>query len=102
MRAIIATVLLSSIALVGAVAGQRPDFAHGAKLHNVNCTACHGNMTGGDGSLLYTRSQRRVNSMKELKTRVHRCAAGLGLSWSSEDFTDVVHYLSERYYHFGK
>jgi mono/diheme cytochrome c family protein len=94
---------LSAVLLIGTTtAGGKPDLAHGEQLHNTNCTECHGNMTGGDGSALYTRSQRLVHTMQQLESQVRRCASGLDLAWYDEDMADVVHYLNERYYRFGK
>jgi mono/diheme cytochrome c family protein len=97
-----AALWLSAIALSGAEAIAKPDLTHGRKLHSAHCTACHGNMTGGDGSALYTRDQRRVNAMQQLEAQVRRCSSSLDLMWFDEDIADVTHYLNERYYRFGK
>ncbi len=94
--------LLSATLLASAQVSARLDLARGEKLHNAHCTACHGSMTGGDGTALYTRSPRLVNSMQELTARVRRCASGLDLMWFGKDIADVVHYLNEGYYRFGE
>jgi hypothetical protein len=102
MQGTICRILVLTITLLGGKADGNPDFVHGARLHRATCTKCHGNMTGGDGSPLYMRSDRRVHSMKQLEHQVRLCAAEMKLLWSDEDFADVVHYLNKRYYGFDK
>jgi len=74
----------------------------GKQLHDKHCKACHVGMTGGDGSLLYTRNNRRVNAMEKLENQVRRCESNLELKWFDEDVNDVVEYLNVNYYHFNK
>ncbi len=76
------------------------DLRHGKNLHNKHCIACHKSMFGGDGSKMYTRPDRRVNTLSELEAQVRRCDANLGLRWFEDDVDDVVHYLNQTYYHF--
>lgn len=76
------------------------DVAHGRELHQQHCVGCHINMTGGDGSLLYTRSDRRVHNLTGLEAQVRRCEANLELKWFDEDIEDVVEYLNQAYYKF--
>ncbi len=73
----------------------------GKKLHEQSCTACHVSMTGGDGSLLYTRKNRRVSSLNALKNQVRRCETNLELKWFEEDIENVVQYLNTSYYKFS-
>ncbi len=73
---------------------------HGKKLHQQSCTACHGKMTGGDGSTLYTRSNRRVTSLPALNAQVRRCESNLELKWFDEDIKGVSEYLNAEYYKF--
>lgn len=75
---------------------------HGKQLAEKNCIACHSEMTGGDGSTLYTRKDRRVRSLDELKAQVQRCESNMGLPWFDDDIADVAAYLNEQYYKFGK
>ena len=72
----------------------------GNQLHQSNCIACHAAMTGGDGSVLYTRKNRRVNSMESLAKQVNRCQSSLGLNWSTSQQQNVQMFLNETYYHF--
>lgn len=83
-------------------AGAQADPRRGEELHRANCVACHVNMTGGDGSVLYTRHNRRVQSLSGLEAQVRRCESNLELKWFDEDIEAVVGYLNDKYYHFAK
>ena len=69
-------------------------------LHRSSCIACHTKMTGGDGGLLYKRSDRIVNNKSELEQRVAYCARGANTNWSSTDIAAVANYLNEIVYKF--
>ncbi len=72
----------------------------GEALHSNNCVACHAAMTGGDGSVLYTRADRNVKSLEVLNKQVKRCQSSLGLNWSNTEVDSVQQYLNSSYYHF--
>lgn len=97
----VAVCILAVAATLGTTAAVAADAAHGKKLHAANCISCHVNMTGGDGSVLYTRSDRRVNSLAQLEAQVRRCESNLELKWFDDDIADVVEYLNQTYYKFG-
>jgi mono/diheme cytochrome c family protein len=67
------------------------DAAHGKALHDKNCVACHD--TG-----MYTRANRRVESVAALEAQIRRCDANLGLKWFDSDVLDVVEYLNSNFY----
>ena len=71
------------------------DIEHGRKLYIEQCLRCH-------GSEVYTREDRRVQSLDGLKNQVAMCALQLDAAWFDEDVEDVVLYLNELYYHFPK
>lgn len=102
MRHVMPVILVSMAVLSPVRADLKPDLAHGEQLHSAHCSGCHGNMTGGDGSTLYTREQRLVNSMQDLKAQVRRCASRLQLGWDDANISDVVYYLNHQYYRFGR
>ena len=77
---------------------EEVSIAHGKELHNQSCTSCHVRMQGGDGSTLYTRSNRRVNSLGALDAQVRRCESNLELKWFDEDIISVSQYLNSEYY----
>lgn len=77
---------------------EEVSIAHGKELHDQSCTSCHIRMQGGDGSTLYTRSNRRVNSLEALDAQVRRCESNLELKWFDEDVMSVSKYLNTEYY----
>lgn len=66
---------------------------NGQKLHDSNCMRCH-------DSAVYTRENRRVQSLPALGKQVRRCELTLDLRWFDKDRDDVTHYLNDTYYHF--
>jgi cytochrome c2 len=76
------------------------DVRRGEELHAKNCVSCHTSMVGGNGSALYTRTDRRINSLDQLIAQVNRCESSLELRWFEEDVMAVVEYLNRNYYKF--
>jgi hypothetical protein len=72
----------------------------GSTLHSENCIACHAAMTGGDGSVLYTRNDRSVKSSDALSKQVDRCQSSLDLNWSNDQIGSVHQYLNTLFYQF--
>lgn len=69
------------------------DIENGKALHEANCTKCH-------DSGVYTRNDRKVDSLSALERQVKRCELSLGLTWFDEQVADVVQYLNATYYNF--
>ncbi len=93
---------LPLLALLAGHPAAAADAARGKQLHDKTCVGCHRNMTGGDGSVLYTRSQRRVHDLAQLESQVRRCETNLNLKWFEDDILDVTEYLNRQYYHFPR
>ena len=68
---------------------------HADKFVNEKCTGCH-------DSSVYTRPNRRVDSLPRLKSQVEMCDAQLGIKLFNEDVDAIVKYLNDNYYHFEK
>ena len=83
-----AIVLLSQLSTA-----QGADPANGKALHEEHCVRCH-------DSQVYTRTDRRVTSLKALETQVRRCDSMLGTTWFDDEIADVVQYLNGTYYKF--
>lgn len=75
---------------------------NGKDLHNSNCISCHISMQGGDGSGIYTRENKRMESYPALIKQVKRCRDSLGMPWPEEHVNDVVEYLNSSFYKFEK
>ena len=78
------------------------DAKRGKALHDENCISCHANALGGDGTAIYTRPDRKIESFEGLQKQVMRCKTALGVDWPQEDISDVVAYLNESFYKFKK
>lgn len=96
----IALTLVTAFSLSFITSAQAEEMPHGMSLHNNNCVACHARMTGGDGSTLYTRADRKVTSLPKLAAQVRRCETNLGLTWFDEDVEAVTEYLNATHYQF--
>jgi mono/diheme cytochrome c family protein len=75
------------------------DDQRGKALHDGNCSQCHINISGGDGSGVYTRPDRRVTTLPGLKKQVQRCKASAGLAWNEQQIDDVTTHLNNTFYH---
>jgi cytochrome c2 len=74
---------------------------NGKAIDQNKCYACHAKKTGfGNGDMIYTRSDSKVNSLAKLKTMVERCNTELRLDLFPEDEADVVAYLNKQFYKF--
>lgn len=72
----------------------------GRELHQENCISCHQAKMGGDGSAIYTREDRRIDSYEALNNQVRRCKTSLGVPWPEHQIEDVITYLNETFYKF--
>jgi len=73
------------------------DQENGEALHEEHCVSCH---MMDDHSALYTRQERKVDSLHALGGQVSGCTQALNIAWFPEDEKDVVEYLNATYYHF--
>ena len=94
--------LIFGLSLSFIASAQAADLKRGQQLLEENCIKCHASMVGGDGSKIYTRADRRIDSLDALDTQVHRCKTSLGVSWPEDQIADVVAYLNHKYYKFKK
>lgn len=76
------------------------DPAKGKAAHDKQCTSCHVQMFGGDGSKIYTRKDRKIKTVEGLMGQVKGCNAQVGAKFSKDDVDNVVHYLNTTYYKF--
>ncbi len=98
MRPFITVVTLLTAGLTTPVLAANAE--RGAKLHQEQCTACHASRFGDNGNAIYTRANRRVQSLGGLKMQVNRCKNNLRIVWFDEDVDDVVAHLNASYYKF--
>jgi len=87
--------LVLLLILFGASPSVLADAGKGKKLHDENCTKCHGNE-------VYTRKDRFIDSRAALDKQVKRCQLNVGAQWFDEDTSSVADYLDQSFYHFAK
>ena len=100
------TALAALAALPLAAHAEEPwgkvDLASAKPLHEKSCVACHVRMYGGDGSKMYTRDGRLLNSRLDVLQRVASCNAQVSSGWFPEEEGAVAAWLNQNYYHFQK
>ncbi len=97
------TLLLLSTLSVNVFANDffaQADIEAGKALVEKNCVSCHASSYGGDGSEIYTRAFRKVESSKGLVAQVRACNTNLDLQWFDEDELNAAAYLNKKYYKF--
>ena len=95
----LALLLLPALALANPF--PKGDAKIGEKLaKEKNCESCHIKMLGGDGTGIYTRKDRLINTPQALLQRVSACSAQTNAGWFPEDEMNVAAYLNEKFYKF--
>lgn len=64
-------------------------------LHDAQCMSCH-------GTEVYTRQDRRVQSLEALRNQIQRCTMATRAGWSDAEKAAVVDYLNREFYRFGQ
>lgn len=102
MRIYLCIFALLGVPLIAAAAPfPKADPAAGEKLYVAgNCARCHSGRVGGDGSLMYTRPDRKVTSPSKLLAQVRMCNTQLNTGWFPEDEENVAAFLNRKYYKF--
>lgn len=97
----ISLVSAQSVLAQSSLASVVGDAAKGGVVLDARCTACHVQMFGGDGSRVYTRTDRKVKSIEGLMRRVEQCnAATQNGELNADQMSDITAYLNESMYKF--
>ena len=97
----IAAALILLLPLAAAAAPfPKGDPKVGKKLHDAKCISCHQRLAGGDGSDIYKRIDRKINTPQALLQRVAACNAQVNAGWFPEDEEHAAAYLNQQYYKF--
>lgn len=72
----------------------------GKKLHDAKCVACHQRLVGGNGSDIYTRIDRKIQTPQALLQRIAACNAQVNAGWFPEDEEHAAAHLNQQYYKF--
>jgi hypothetical protein len=92
--------LLLAAATTFASPFPKGDAKIGKTLHDKSCTSCHVSMVGGDGSVIYSRLERKVKNPQQLQVRIRNCNANVGANWFPDEENHVAAFLNLQYYHF--
>ena len=94
MRALAtASTAVLTLAALGIVPTSLAGDFDAAHFVQTKCTACH-------DSGVYTRPDRRVDSLARLESQVRMCDANLNTKLYDDEIESVVSYLNEQYYKF--
>ena len=91
---ILTKTLLASLAglLISGNVFAQGSSANGKKLFTQSkCNQCH-------TTSVFTRKDRKVNSVKALEAQVRRCDSNLNTNWFDDEIHDVTAYLNQQYY----
>jgi len=78
--------------LISATSMAQGNSANGQKLYTQSkCNQCH-------GTEVFTRKDRKVNSLPALEAQVRRCDSNLNTNWFDDEIHDVTAYLNKQYY----
>ena len=86
--------LLTSLAglLISGTAMAQGKAANGKKLFTQSkCNQCH-------TTSVFTRPDRKVNTLDALEAQVRRCDSNLNTNWFDDEIHDVTAYLNQQYY----
>lgn len=89
------------VAFYGMTQAYAANIERGKELHDGYCISCHASMLGGDGTAIYTRVERRIDSMEALQHQVRRCKTSLDASWPDDQVDDLLEYLNQTFYKFS-
>ncbi len=93
IRITAASLILALAAAPASAALLFGNAAEGKKIYETNCQGCH-------TASVFTRKDRRVNSIEGLMKQVGFCNHQLKRQLTKDQLDDLVKYLNDDYYHF--
>lgn len=101
MKKTIAVLLLCIGTQAQAAPFSAGDPSAGKKLFEQNhCNSCHITVVGGDGSAIFTRSERKVTHPQQLIKQIYLCSGSVGLKLTPQEEQHIGAYLNQNYYKF--
>lgn len=94
LRVMLTALVTACLLLLITGAAGAEDVASGKALHQQACTGCH-------GTEVYTRPDRKIDSLAGLERQVQRCANNAAkVDWTASQMDAVVNYLNDTFYGF--
>ena len=98
MKLITALILLCAATAASANPFPNGNAQTGQKLfEQYKCNSCHADMLGGDGSAIFTRTERKVHNAAELIKQMEACSGSIGTKLTPQEKQHLGAYLN-RYY----
>ena len=106
MTGLVQALLLGTLAMASTNLHAEPfaggDPVKGKALVEASCIRCHASRYGGDGSAIYTREHRLVNTSSGLLAQIRNCNTMLDTKWFDDEELHAASYLNQTYYKFDK
>jgi hypothetical protein len=93
MKGILGMSLLIPLMTTAYAASLPNDSADGKRLYDANCMGCH-------DTSVFTRKDRVVQSLDDLKKQLAGCAHMARKEFSESEAQDLLEYLNDQFYHF--
>ena len=94
MKGIISLLISLLVLMPSAYAASLPgDSAEGKRLYEANCMGCH-------DTSVFTRKDRVVQSLDDLKKQLASCAHMAKKEFSESETHGLLKYLNDQFYHF--
>jgi hypothetical protein len=93
MKGIVGVSLLILLMTTAYAAALPGDSADGKRLYDANCMGCH-------DTSVFTRKDRVVQSLDDLKKQLAGCAHMARKEFSESEAQDLLEYLNDQFYHF--
>ncbi|MBF0124136.1 MAG: cytochrome c [Magnetococcales bacterium] len=91
------------VMILGAVSAATVTYAaggaNGEALHKAHCQDCHASRFK-DASSIYTRPERQVKSVDQLRARVEFCSQQVNAQWFDDEVNAVTTWLNHQFYKF--
>ena len=93
MKGILCRSLLILLMTTAYAASSPGDSADGKRLYDANCLGCH-------DTSVFTRRDRVVQSLDDLKRQLASCAHMAKKEFSESETQGLLKYLNDQFYHF--
>jgi hypothetical protein len=93
MKSILCASILILLTLSAYAASLPGDSVEGKRLLDANCLKCH-------QTDIFTRQDRRVQSLDALKEQLVSCSHAAKREFSASELQDLLKYLNDQFYHF--
>ncbi len=93
MKKLMLSSFITGLLMLPAFGASAADADKGKALHEAKCSGCH-------GTRMYTRPNRKIHNLGELRARVEFCNNAAKAGFSPQEQRDVIHYLNRDFYKF--